>query len=94
MQLEEMKSEPREDQLNKAVVGPKLDIHLREGERVLMKTGAQGQSQSQAVPPFLMPVSLLLTLSQHRYSSWRVGCEEDIFLEKLHQQGVPHAVWA
>lgn len=34
-----MKSEPREDQLNNAVVGPKLDTHLPEGNMVVMKIG-------------------------------------------------------
>lgn len=34
-----MKSELREDQLNNAVVGPKLDTHLPEGNMVVMKMG-------------------------------------------------------
>lgn len=50
MQLEEVKSEPREDQLNKAVVGPKLGTHLREGERVVMKMGAVPKPGSTSLP--------------------------------------------
>lgn len=45
-----MKSELRKDQLNKAVVGPKLDTRLREGERVVMKTRSVPKSGSTSLP--------------------------------------------